>query len=82
VQRSLALHLAIAAAVRVTALFGPTSDAEIDLFGRSDAIVAPLPCVRCYLSTCDVAPNGMESIPIDMAASRQAARPPTFAAAG
>lgn len=67
---SLAMHLAVAAGVPVTALFGPTSDAEIDLFGRGEKIVAPVPCTRCYLPTCDVTPNCMQAITPEMVQSR------------
>jgi heptosyltransferase-2 len=69
---SLAMHLAIAAGVPVVALFGPTSDAEIDVFGRGEKIVAPVPCVRCYLSTCDVTPNCMQTISPEMVFARAA----------
>ena len=67
---SLAMHLAVAAGVPVVAVFGPTSDAEIDLFGRGDKVAAPVPCRRCYLSTCDVTPNCMQTITPEMVFSR------------
>jgi heptosyltransferase-2 len=67
---SLAMHLAIAMSVPVTALFGPTSDAEIDLFGLGEKIVAPVPCVRCYLRTCDQTPNCMQAITPEIVFSR------------
>jgi len=59
---TLAMHLAIAACVPVVALFGPTSSAEIDLLGGGEKVVAPVPCVRCFRSTCDVSPNCMQAI--------------------
>jgi heptosyltransferase-2 len=67
---SLAMHLAVAMSVPVTALFGPTSDAEIDLFGRGEMVVAPVPCVRCYLPTCELTPNCMQAITPEMVLSR------------
>jgi heptosyltransferase-2 len=67
---SLAMHLAVAAGVPVIALFGPTSDAEIDLFGRGEKVVAHVPCTRCYLPTCDVKPNCMETITPQMVQAR------------
>jgi heptosyltransferase-2 len=67
---SLAMHLAVAMSVPVTALFGPTSDAEIDLFGLGEKVVAPVPCVRCYLPTCDLTPNCMQAITAEMVFSR------------
>lgn len=59
---TLAMHLAIAQDVPVVVLFGPTSAAEIDLYGRGEAVVAELPCQCCYLPDCDVRPTCMESI--------------------
>lgn len=42
-----ALHLALALRVPVVALFGPTSAAEVELFGRGVKIEPERPC-RCY----------------------------------
>jgi len=62
---SLAMHLALSQAVRTIVFFGPTSDAEIDLFGLGEKVVTELPCRRCYLKDCDVRPHCMESIAVD-----------------
>ena len=62
---SLAMHLALSQAVRTVAFFGPTSDAEIDLFGLGEKVVTPLPCRRCYLRDCDVRPHCMQSIEVE-----------------
>jgi ADP-heptose:LPS heptosyltransferase len=59
---SLAMHIALAMRCRVVALFGPTSSAEIDLFGRGQKIVPDLDCLVCYRNTCDLRPNCMDSI--------------------
>jgi heptosyltransferase-2 len=59
---SLAMHLGIAARRPVIAFFGPTSDAEIELYGLGEHVVTSLPCRRCYLPTCDRRPHCMESI--------------------
>ena len=59
---SLALHLATAKGVPVIVFFGPTSSAEIETFGRGEKVVTPLECRCCYLSTCQVTPNCMDSI--------------------
>lgn len=67
---SLALQLAVAFGRPVVALFGPTSDAEIDVFGLGEKIVAPVPCRRCYLSTCEVHPNCMEMLTPDIVIAR------------
>jgi len=62
---SLAMQLALSQAVRTIAFFGPTSDAEIDLFGLGEKVVTPLPCRRCSLKDCDVRPHCMERIGVD-----------------
>jgi ADP-heptose:LPS heptosyltransferase len=61
---SLALHVAVANGVPVVGFFGPTSAAEIDLFGRGRKVVTPLSCRCCYLTSCDVRPHCMESIEV------------------
>ena len=63
---SLAMHLALSQAVRTIAFFGPTSDAEIDLFGLGEKVVTSLPCRRCYLEDCEVRPHCMQSISVDL----------------
>lgn len=59
---SLAMLMAVALKVPVVALFGPTSAAEIELYGRGEKIVAPAECVTCYLTDCDRLPNCMDLI--------------------
>jgi heptosyltransferase-2 len=59
---SLALHMATALKVPVIALFGPTSSTEIELYGRGLAVVAPVPCVCCYLTDCNISPDCRQSI--------------------
>ncbi len=61
---SLAMHVGIALQRPVIAFFGPTSDAEVDLFGLGEKIVTPLSCRRCYLADCNVRPHCMESISV------------------
>jgi ADP-heptose:LPS heptosyltransferase len=48
---------------RIVALFGPTSAAEIRLYGRGTKI-APweMPCLGCYMSDCDICPAWMERV--------------------
>jgi ADP-heptose:LPS heptosyltransferase len=58
---SLCLHVACALGVPVVALFGPTSAAEIELYGNGDKIVAK-GCHTCYLTDCEKTPNCMETI--------------------
>ncbi len=58
-----ALHVATARRRHVVALFGPTSSAEIELYGRGEKIVpTDLTCLCCYLPTCDVDPHCQQRI--------------------
>jgi len=59
---TLAAHIAVGLAKRVVVIFGPTSAAEVDLYGLGEKIVAPVDCVCCYRSSCDRKPNCMELI--------------------
>lgn len=59
---TLALHAAVGLGKKVVALFGPTSAAEIELYGRGEKVVAPVPCQCCYRTDCAVRPSCMESI--------------------
>jgi len=55
---SLAVHVAAARKVPAVVLFGPTSAAEIELYGRGEKIVPEgLDCLCCYLPICDVEPH-------------------------
>jgi ADP-heptose:LPS heptosyltransferase len=59
---TLALHAAAALRKRVVAIFGPTSVAEIDLYGRGIKLVSDAPCVGGYRTECDERPTCMERI--------------------
>ena len=59
---TLALHVAAALWKKVVALFGPTSEAEIDLYGRGIKLASDAPCVGSYRTRCDVLPTCMERI--------------------
>ena len=63
---SLAMHIALAMGKRVVVLFGPTSSAEIELFGLGEKVVPDMDCLVCYRKTCDVSPHCMERISVDM----------------
>ncbi len=54
---TLAMHLAIARGRRVVAIFGPTCEQEIDLFGKGVKIKSPIECSPCYLRKCDKSPH-------------------------
>jgi len=62
---SLAMHIAIALKKKVIAFFGPTSAAEIEIYGRGRKIVAPIECACCYRRTCNIKPNCMDKITVD-----------------
>ncbi|MFI5347959.1 MAG: glycosyltransferase family 9 protein [Elusimicrobiota bacterium] len=49
---SLPMHLALAAGVPCVALFGPTSAAEIETFGRAVKLVPKPPCTCFYRPVC------------------------------
>jgi len=62
---TLALHVAVALHKKVVALFGPTSAAEIELFGNGKKVIAPVDCVCCYDSDCTKVPSCMDVISVD-----------------
>jgi ADP-heptose:LPS heptosyltransferase len=59
---SLALHLAVALGKPVIGLFGPTSVAEIELYGRGEKLAPRMACRCCYLNSCSKTPYCTESI--------------------
>ena len=64
---SLAVHVAAARKTRAVVLFGPTSAAEIELYGRGEKIVPTgLECLGCYLPICDVKPHCQARIEPEM----------------
>jgi heptosyltransferase-2 len=63
---TLAMHLSLALSRRTIVLFGPTSAAEIELYGLGEKVVPQMECLSCYKPTCDFEPNCMELISTDM----------------
>ena len=63
---TLAMHLALALGKRTVVLFGPTSAAEIELYGLGEKIVPSMSCLSCYKTSCDFVPNCMDLITTDM----------------
>jgi heptosyltransferase-2 len=58
-----ALHVATARRRPVVALFGPTSSAEIELYGRGEKLTPPgFDCLCCYLPRCDKVPYCQQGI--------------------
>jgi heptosyltransferase-2 len=65
VSDSLAVHISTALGKKTIVLIGPTSAAEIDIYGRGAKIVSPVDCVCCYKTRCDREPHCMAAIPVE-----------------
>jgi heptosyltransferase-2 len=63
---TLAMHLSLALSRRTIVLFGPTSAAEIELYGLGEKVVPHMDCLSCYKPKCDFVPNCMDLITTDM----------------
>jgi len=63
---TLAMHLSLALGRRTVVLFGPTSAAEIEMYGLGEKIVPQMDCLVCYKPKCDFVPNCMDVITTDM----------------
>ena len=63
---TLAMHLALSLEKRAVVVFGPTSAAEIDLYGLGEKVVPDMTCLSCYKTSCDFVPNCMDLISTDM----------------
>jgi ADP-heptose:LPS heptosyltransferase len=63
---TLAMHLSLALNRRTIVLFGPTSAAEIEMYGLGEKVVPRMDCLSCYKPTCDFVPNCMDLITTDM----------------
>ena len=73
---TLGLHVATALGKHVVALFGPTSSAEIELYGRGVKIAPEgMECLCCYLNDCEVRPACMERIGVEEVARAVLAQP-------
>lgn len=56
---TLALHLAVALQKKVVAMIGPTSAAEIEIYGRGIKITPDVSCLCCYREKCGITPDCM-----------------------
>lgn len=65
VSDTLGLHVALGLGKRVVGLFGPTSAAEIDVYGRGIKIAPDTDCACCYLRACGRKPSCMDLISAD-----------------
>jgi ADP-heptose:LPS heptosyltransferase len=63
---TLAMHLSLALGRRTVVLFGPTSAAEIEMYGLGEKVVPRMDCLACYKPTCDFVPNCMDLITTEM----------------
>jgi len=63
---TLAMHLSLALGRRTVVLFGPTSAAEIELYGLGEKVVPDMTCLSCYKTSCDFSPNCMDLISTEM----------------
>ncbi len=63
---TLAMHLALALKRHAVILFGPTSSAEIEMYGLGEKVAPRMDCLVCYKPTCDFVPNCMDLISTDM----------------
>lgn len=59
---SLGLHAALGLGEKVVALFGPTSAAEIDVYGRGIKIAPDIECACCYKRECGITPSCIDGI--------------------
>lgn len=59
---TLALHVAMALKKRMVAYFGPTSDAEIDVYGRGEKVLPIHPCECYYQNQCTAKTSCMENL--------------------
>lgn len=66
---TLAMHLALALGRRTVVLFGPTSSAEIEMYGLGEKITPKMACLSCYKPACDFVPNCMDLITTDVVAA-------------
>ncbi|MGB9613113.1 MAG: hypothetical protein ACPL4K_02915 [Candidatus Margulisiibacteriota bacterium] len=48
---------AIGDVLRTTSLLGPTSAAEIELYGLGEKLTSSLVCQTCYKKGCQIVPN-------------------------
>jgi heptosyltransferase-2 len=63
---TLGLHIASALGKQIVAIFGPTSAAEIELYGRGSKLVSPtMQCQGFYRQHCDAVPCCIETITAD-----------------
>ena len=63
---TMALHAGLGLGKKVVGLFGPTSTAEIEMYGRGVKLSGRVDCLCCYRPVCDQNPTCMETITPEM----------------
>jgi heptosyltransferase-2 len=63
---TLAMHLSLSLGRRTIVLFGPTSAAEIEMYGLGEKVLPQMECLGCYKNACDFVPNCMDLITTGM----------------
>ena len=63
---TLAMYFGIALKKKLVVLMGPTSIAEIELFGLGKKLHADIPCLCCYKKECNLKPNCMDKISVEI----------------
>lgn len=63
---TMALHAALALGKKVVGLFGPTSETEIEVYGRGIKLTGTVDCLCCYRPSCNQSPTCMETITPEM----------------
>jgi heptosyltransferase-2 len=61
---SLAMHFGIALGKKMVVFFGPTSPAEIELYGLGTKLSPKKDCLVCYKKQCDIKPNCMDDLSV------------------
>lgn len=62
---TLGLHFALGLGKRVVVPVGPTSSAELELYGQGSILQGAVDCLGCYLPDCDRKPDCMQSLSAD-----------------
>lgn len=62
---SLAMHFAIALGKKTVVFFGPTSSAEIELYGLGSKVDSGMDCLVCYKKQCDKQDNCIFNLPVE-----------------
>jgi len=62
---SLAMHFGIALGKKLVVFFGPTSSAEIELYGLGTKVDSGMDCLVCYKKQCDKQDNCIVNLSVD-----------------